>query len=78
MRLARADRAMIAGVAAYRRHPFMREMADPPAICPLSIGGCWIDPDAEWNDWYARADAALYRAKRAGGDRIAWHAAGDA
>lgn len=32
MRLARADRAMIAGVAAYRRHPFMREMADPPAI----------------------------------------------
>ena len=52
--------------------------ADPPAICPLSIGGCWIDPDAEWNDWYARADAALYRAKRAGGDRIAWHAAGDA
>ena len=32
MRLARADRAMIAGVAASRRHPFMREMADPPAI----------------------------------------------
>ena len=52
--------------------------ADPPAICTLSIGGCWIDPDAEWNDWYARADAALYRAKRAGGDRIAWHAPGDA
>ena len=51
--------------------------ADPPAICTLSIGGCWIDPDAEWNDWYARADAALYRAKRAGGDRIAWHAAGE-
>ena len=51
--------------------------AEPPAICTLSIGGCWIDPDAEWNDWYARADAALYRAKRAGGDRIAWHAAGE-
>jgi diguanylate cyclase (GGDEF)-like protein len=51
--------------------------ADPPAICKLSIGGCWIDPDAEWNDWYARADAALYRAKRRGGDGIAWHSAGD-
>ena len=51
--------------------------ADPPAICKLSIGGCWIDPDAEWNDWYARADAALYRAKRDGGDTIAWHAAGE-
>lgn len=32
MRLARADRAMIAGLAAYRRHPSTREMADPPAI----------------------------------------------
>jgi GGDEF domain-containing protein len=51
--------------------------ADPPAICTLSIGGCWLDPDAEWNDWYARADAALYRAKRLGGDAIAWHRAGE-
>jgi len=50
--------------------------ADPPAICRLSIGGCWIDPDAEWSDWYAQADAALYRAKHGGGDRIAWHVAG--
>lgn len=32
MRLARADRAMIAGLAAYRRHSFTRDMADPPAI----------------------------------------------
>lgn len=31
-RLARADRAMIAGLAAYRRHPWQRRMADPPAI----------------------------------------------
>jgi len=51
--------------------------AEPPAICTLSIGGCWLDPDAGWNDWYARADAALYRAKRAGGDRIAWHVPGE-
>ncbi len=31
-RLARADRAMIAGLAAYRRHPFTRDLPDPPAI----------------------------------------------
>jgi poly(3-hydroxyalkanoate) synthetase len=31
-RLLRADRALIAGIAAYRRHPYRREMPDPPAI----------------------------------------------
>lgn len=31
-RLLRADRALIAGMAAYRRHPFAREATDPPAI----------------------------------------------
>lgn len=31
-RLARADRALIAGFAAYRRHPWTRQMTDPPAI----------------------------------------------
>ncbi|MBR0679562.1 alpha/beta hydrolase [Roseomonas eburnea] len=31
-RLARADRAMIAGLAAYRRHPWQRQAPDPPAI----------------------------------------------
>jgi diguanylate cyclase (GGDEF)-like protein len=50
---------------------------EPPAICTLSIGGCWIDSDSEWNDWYAHADAALYRVKRRGGDGIAWHASGE-
>ena len=28
----RQDRALIAGIAAYRRHPWRRELADPPAI----------------------------------------------
>jgi poly(3-hydroxyalkanoate) synthetase len=31
-RLLREDRALLAGIAAYRRHPFQRDLADPPAI----------------------------------------------
>jgi pimeloyl-ACP methyl ester carboxylesterase len=31
-RLWRADRALLAGIAAYRRHPYSRSLADPPAI----------------------------------------------
>jgi poly(3-hydroxyalkanoate) synthetase len=31
-RLLRADRALLAGIAAYRRHPFARDVEDPPAI----------------------------------------------
>jgi polyhydroxyalkanoate synthase len=30
--LARQDRELIAGIAAYRRHPWQRSLADPPAI----------------------------------------------
>ena len=44
----------------------------PPLICALSVGACMIDPQSEWNDWYALADKALYRAKRAGGNRVEW------
>jgi poly(3-hydroxyalkanoate) synthetase len=31
-RLLRADRALLAGIAAYRRHPWRRDMPEPPAI----------------------------------------------
>ncbi len=31
-RLLRADRALLAGIAAYRRHPYQRDLADPPVI----------------------------------------------
>jgi len=44
----------------------------PPLICTLSLGSCLVAPDGDWNDWYAQADAALYRAKRLGGDRTEW------
>lgn len=41
---------------------------EPPLICRLSIGGCLIDADRDWQSWYATADAALYRVKARGGD----------
>lgn len=44
----------------------------PPLICSLSVGACLIAPQSHWNDWYAHADAALYRAKRLGGNRVEW------
>ncbi|MDQ3206882.1 MAG: GGDEF domain-containing protein [Pseudomonadota bacterium] len=43
-----------------------------PPICPLSVGACLVDPQYDWNHWYAQADAALYRAKRLGGGRVEW------
>lgn len=42
----------------------------PPQVATLSVGACVITPDRRWDDWYADADAALYRAKRLGGNRI--------
>lgn len=48
----------------------------PPLMCTLSLGACLIAPTGDWSDWYAHADAALYRAKRLGGNRAEWQ--GDA
>jgi poly(3-hydroxyalkanoate) synthetase len=44
-RLGRADRALIAGIAAYRRHPYQRRLADPPAI--------WIEGGSRLLDFSA-------------------------
>ena len=43
-----------------------------PTICPVSVGACLVEPEQDWNDWYARADAALYESKRLGGNRAFW------
>ncbi|MGQ4581967.1 diguanylate cyclase domain-containing protein [Lysobacter sp. F60174L2] len=53
-------------------HGLMQMPQLPPLICSLSLGACLVDRRGEWNDWYARADAALYRAKRFGGNRVEW------
>ena len=38
----------------------------------LSVGACLVSVEGEWDDWYALVDAALYRAKRLGGNRVEW------
>jgi len=43
-----------------------------PTICPVSVGACLVDLAEDWNDWYTRADAALYQAKRSGGNCAYW------
>ena len=43
---------------------------DVPQICPVSVGVSLLDAASSWNDWYARADSALYEAKRLGGNRL--------
>jgi diguanylate cyclase (GGDEF)-like protein len=53
-------------------HALHELQPSPPQIATLSVGACLVSPDTEWDDWYAQADAALYRAKRLGGNRVEW------
>lgn len=52
--------------------PRHAEPGQSPQMCTLSLGACLISPEGDWSDWYAHADAALYRAKRLGGNRVEW------
>jgi diguanylate cyclase (GGDEF)-like protein len=53
-------------------HALFKLQPSPPQITTLSIGACPVSPQQTWDDWYANADAALYRAKRLGGNRVEW------
>ena len=45
---------------------------NPPQMTTLSLGGCTVGVEGDWEHWYTQADTALYRAKRLGGDRVEW------
>lgn len=49
-RLVRADRALLAGIAAYRRHPYVRDLPDPPVL--------WTEGESRLLDYGAVGDGA--------------------
>lgn len=36
----------------------------------VAVGGAMLSAERDWQDWFARADASLYQAKRAGGNAL--------
>src|SRR5271157_1658358 len=48
----RADRALIAGIAAYRTYPYVRDMRDPPAI--------WEESESRLLDYGGTGPAVLF------------------
>jgi diguanylate cyclase (GGDEF)-like protein len=59
-------------------HGLMGRATGQPHVCPVSIGVCLLEPHSDWSEWYARADNALYQAKRLGGNRLHWSRAATA
>ena len=47
-----------------------QRLRSPGGAVGTSIGAALLRPDEDWRQWLARADAALYCAKRGGRDRI--------
>lgn len=46
------------------------ELRGPAGPVTSSIGAATLRPDEDWHDWLARADAAMYRAKKGGRNRV--------
>ena len=68
----RADILRIAQFIVDTANALFKLQPAPPQITTLSIGASPVVPAQSWDDWYANADAALYRAKRLGGNRVEW------
>lgn len=68
----REDVMRVAEFVISTAHALHELQPSPPQIATLSVGACLISPMHDWDDWYALADAALYRAKRLGGNRVEW------
>lgn len=66
------DAERVAGFILENARALQAMHASVPQMTRLSIGGCLLGGDGDWESWYAQADAALYRAKHLGGDRLEW------
>ena len=53
-------------------HGLLERSPGTPHVSLVSIGACLLAPEAGWSEWYARADRALYQAKRDGGNCLRW------
>ena len=53
-------------------HGLLERSHGTPHVSLVSIGASLLDADADWSEWYASADRALYRAKRDGGNCLRW------
>ena len=57
-------------VAERLRTAVSERVKSPAGPITVSIGGAMYCGERDWQDWFARADASLYLAKRAGRDRV--------
>lgn len=60
----------LAAAAERLRMVVFERVRGPAGPVTVSIGGAMHSGEGDWQDWFARADAALYLAKRAGRDRV--------
>ncbi|WMJ71273.1 GGDEF domain-containing protein [Stenotrophomonas sp. 24(2023)] len=73
--LRRADHGIVQHAAEFLLsavHGLLERGHGTPHVSLVSIGASLLHPDADWSEWYARADRALYQAKRAGGNCMRW------
>lgn len=65
-----ADRAGLEVALIKLQQSIRDELSCPDGPITISIGAAILQAGEDWQDWLQRADAALYRAKRAGRDQI--------
>ena len=52
------------------REAVATRLIGPGGPITVAIGGAMLSIERDWQDWFARADASLYLAKRAGGNTV--------
>ncbi|MDR6992499.1 GGDEF domain-containing protein [Luteimonas sp. 3794] len=53
------------------REAVATRLIGPGGHITVAVGGAMLSAERDWQDWFARADASLYQAKRDGGNTIA-------